>query len=767
VKNEIRILMLEDEAKDVELANRAFREADISFSLKRVESREEFVRELQQNPPDLILSDHALPDFDGSTALAIAREQSADIPFIFFSSSPGEDNILDDLKSGATDYVLKHRLSELAPAVRRALREQDERLRRKQAEAALRKSEEQLRLLIENVVDHAIYMLDAAGRVSTWNAGATRIMGYEEEEAVGMDFSAFFSTKDVAEGVPAGLLKTAVTMPRAHHEGWCVRKDGTRFRSKWVITGIRDTSGSIVGFSNGTQDITHQSKAEEALQKSEERYRQLVELSPCAVVVHSGGRLVFGNSTAAKLLGTDDLKHLIGRPIRDFVHPDYWGIVEERQAAMRQGKTVPFVEERWLRLDGSPVEVVVAATPLIFEQQLEQPAVQVIALDITQRKLGEEALRNSEERFRLAVESVEDYAIYMLDVEGHVTSWNAGAESITGYHSEEVIGHAIDNCFTPEEINQGEAAQELKRAASEGRIQSEGWCLRKGGSHYYAHWTLTVVRDAAGEISGFLKVARDITERKQNEEQVARWNAELEQRVAERTTQLEAANKELEAFSYSVSHDLRAPLRHIDGFVDILQSTAMEKLDEESRQHLQTIADAAKQMGKLIDDLLAFSRMSRVKLNKKPVNLKILAHESMRHLQGDMKGREIEWVIGELPTVQADPELLRQVMMNLIDNALKYTRKRPQTRIEIGSAANEEEITIFVRDNGVGFDMRYADKLFGVFQRLHRTTEFEGTGVGLANVRRIISRHGGRTWAEGAVNQGATFYFSLPKKISE
>ena len=759
--------MLEDEAKDVELADRAFHEADLSFSLKRVESREEFVRELQQNPPDLILSDHALPDFDGSTALAIAREQSADIPFIFFSSSPGEENILDDLKSGATDYVLKHRLSELAPAVRRALREQDERIRRKQAETALRKSEEQLRLLIENVIDHAIYMLDAEGRVSTWNAGAVRIMGYEAEEVIGLDFSTFFITKDVAEDVPAALLDTARTKVRALHEGWCLRKDGTRFRSKWAITSVRDASGNVIGFSNGTQDITHQSKAEDALQKSEERYRQLVELSPCAVVVHSDGRLVFGNSTAAKLLGATDLKQIVGRSIRDFVHADYWGIVEARQADMREGKTVPFVEERWLRLDGSPVEVVVAATPLNFEQQVEPPAVQVIALDITQRKLGEEALRNSEERFRLAVESVEDYAIYMLDAVGRVTSWNAGAERITGYQSGEVIGHAIDNCFTPEEIKQGEAAQELRRAASEGQIQSEGWCLRKDGSHYFAHWTLTAVRDAAGEISGFLKVARDVTERKQHEEQVSRWNTELEQRVAERTTQLEAANKELEAFSYSVSHDLRAPLRHIDGFVDILQTTATEKLDPDSRQHLQTIADAAKQMGKLIDDLLAFSRMSRVKLTKKSVNLKALAQESMRLLQGDMKGREIEWVIGELPTVQADPELLRQVMMNLIDNALKYTRKRPQTRIEIGSTSNDEEIIVFVRDNGVGFDMRYADKLFGVFQRLHRTTEFEGTGVGLANVRRIIYRHGGRTWAEGEVNKGAAFYFSLTKKTGD
>ena len=262
-----------------------------------------------------------------------------------------------------------------------------------------------------------------------------------------------------------------------------------------------------------------------------------------------------------------------------------------------------------------------------------------------------------------------------------------------------------------------------------------------------------------------LRESEERNQRQRREEAIGRWNAELERRVAERTAQLEAANQELEAFSYSVSHDLRAPLRHIEGFVEILQTSAVEKLDEESRQHLDTIARASRQMGKLIDDLLAFSRMSRSAMNKKPVSLANLVEEVAHHAREQLKEREIEWVIGNFPDVLADPEMLRQVLVNLIDNALKYTRTRKPARIELGARETENEVIFHIRDNGVGFDMHYLDKLFGVFQRLHRASEFEGTGVGLANVRRIIHRQGGRTWAEGAVNQGATFYFSLPKRV--
>jgi PAS domain S-box-containing protein len=390
-----------------------------------------------------------------------------------------------------------------------------------------------------------------------------------------------------------------------------------------------------------------------------------------------------------------------------------------------------------------------------------------ISTDITERKRAESQLRASHEalefanhRLRGIIEGTHD-RVAALDTRYCFLTFNSAYRDAfrRDFDRDIVIGMRLSDPLAHAPAEQ-EAQLALWSRAMKGEIFTVTRTQTSDAETRHFEISFSPIRDEHGELLGAAQHIRDITERQRAEDERARLLAE----VARRNALLEAANKELEAFSYSVSHDLRAPLRHIDGFAGLLQRTGAPKLDEKEQRYLALITDSAKRMGRLIDDLLDFSRMGRAELRHAPVDMAALVQAVLRELEPDTQGRVVEWRVGPLPAVQGDGALLRQVWTNLLSNALKYSRPRNPAVIEVGCEKDKPDEAIFyVRDNGVGFEMKYATHLFGVFQRLHRVEDFEGTGIGLANVRRIIARHGGRTWAEGQPDAGATLWFTLPK----
>ena len=358
------------------------------------------------------------------------------------------------------------------------------------------------------------------------------------------------------------------------------------------------------------------------------------------------------------------------------------------------------------------------------------------------------------------MDGVKEYAILTLDPDGNVLSWNAGAERLIGYRAEDILGLPIAR-FYPEEASPVTADEALALAARDGHFREEGWRVRNDGSRFWADVTLTALRDRGGALRGFANITHDMTERRAADEQIRSLNAELEQRVRRRTAELAQAVSELEAFSYSVSHDLRAPLRAIDGFSQALLGHSGPALDEKGRHYLDRIRAGAQRMAELIDDLLLLSRVSRSELRTGPVDVGEIASAIVVEQRRRHPDRRVEVHIAEGMSASADRRLLAVALENLLDNAWKFTARKDPARIEVGADTRDGETVFHVRDDGAGFDMAYADKLFGAFQRLHDPAEFEGTGIGLATAQRVIARHGGRIWADGRLGEGATFYFTL------
>jgi PAS domain S-box-containing protein len=348
--------------------------------------------------------------------------------------------------------------------------------------------------------------------------------------------------------------------------------------------------------------------------------------------------------------------------------------------------------------------------------------------------------------------------IFVRDMSNTITYWNRGAQELYGWMPEQAIGkRSHDLLRTVFPLALGDIYEELLRT---GRWEGELRHTKSDGVTVAVSSRWSLRRDENERPAAILETSNDISGHKRREEEIRGLNAEL----AKWSAELEVANKELEAFAYSVSHDLRAPLRHMAGFAELLQKRASSVLDDKSQRYMTMILESAKRMGDLIDDLLAFSRMGRVEAQMTVVDLDQLVKEVVSEARQETEGREIVWRIDPLPTCYGDRSMLRIVLVNLVSNAIKFTRQRARAEIEIGCAkGSEQEAVVFVRDNGAGFDMKYVDKLFGVFQRLHHADAFEGTGIGLATVQRIIHRHKGNVRAEGAVDQGATFHFSVPK----
>jgi len=620
--------------------------------------------------------------------------------------------------------------------------------KRIQAEDRLKSSLKEIEDLKAALDEHAIVAItDPRGRITYVNDKFCAISKYSRDELLGQDHRIINSAHH-----PKAFIRdlwTTIGSGRVWHGEIKNRaKDGTFYWVDTTLVPFLDERGKPRQYVAIRADITARKAEEEARRATEARYRALFEYAPDGILIaDSRSQYVDANASMCRMLGFTR-GELIGMHASNIVVPEEIRHIEPALSAIN-AKSDYHREWRFRRKDGSVFtgEVIATAMP--------DGNLMGMVRDITERKRIEAAAAH----LASIVESSDD-AIVGKDLSGVVTSWNAGAEKIFGYSAEEMRGRPVARLIPAErQHEETEILACIRRG--ERVINFDTVRLRKDGGTIDVSVTVSAIRDSSGAIVGASKVARDITQRKRAEEEIRRLNVELEQRVVERTAQLEAANKELEAFSYSVSHDLRAPLRAMDGFSQAVLEDFGPEMPDEGRSQLRVIRESAQRMGELIDDLLSFSRLGRQPLSKRTVNTGQLVRAALAELNAEREGRQVEIRIGELPPCECDPALLKQVWTNLLSNALKYTGKRENALVEVGWAEFQGEQAYFVRDNGAGFDMRYAGKLFGVFQRLHRAEEYEGTGVGLAIVQRVVHRHGGRVWAEAAPDRGATFYFTL------
>lgn len=652
---------------------------------------------------------------------------------------------------------------------------------------------EDFKSMIHEVQDYAIILLDVNGNVASWNKGAERINGYSAEEVIGRNFRIFYCQEDRAEGLPDQLLTTARETGRATHEGWRARKDGTRFWGDITATAVHNKQGEVIGYLKITQDLTERKKTEDnasnlveeltqknnELRHSEERYHKMVsELNDYVVIsLDREGYILDWNKGAERVKGYK-ASEIIGKNFRLFyTKEDKEKKLPERllKEASEKGSVS---HEGWrLRKGGGRYWGSVVITALHNERG-EIFGFSKVTKDLSEKKVAEDKLANfadelmfsneelkkSEERYHKMVSEVKDYAILLLDKNGIIQNWNAGAEQIKGYTAHEAIGKSFEMFYTQEDQQDKLPDKLIGEASRIGRVSHEGWRVRKDGTKFWGHVVITALHDLNDSIIGFSKVTRDLTERKKAEDQSKADAVELERR----NRSLERLNAEISSFAYVASHDLKEPLRKIQTFASRIPDVINNP--EAVMELLHKISGSAFRMQKLMDDLLNYSLVSGNDNNFQKVHLNAVLETVQKDLELTIADRHAQVNVEKLPTINGITFQLEQLFLNLLSNSLKFSNPDVPPVITITSSTlRGKEIPlglsndmkkyykVSVTDNGIGFPEEQSQKIFEVFQKLHDKRAFSGSGVGLAIVKRIMENHGGLVMAEGKPGVGATF----------
>ncbi len=503
-------------------------------------------------------------------------------------------------------------------------------------------------------------------------------------------------------------------------------------------------------------------EANKSLTESEGRYRLVVNNSIEAIAVIQDGKFKFVNPAMQELTGYT-APELHNMPVVNYINEEYQKDVIELFEKTLESKINPKIHDYIAHTKNNKILWLESIENQIIWE--DKPAIISFIRDITEKKQVEEALKQSEDKFKYIFDhSLIGKSITSPTGEIHV---NKAFCDMLGYSPEELQNYRWQMITHPEDIEENQKEFDSLLSNEKVSTQFVKRYIHKNGSIIWAEVNTSIRRDKEGKPLYFMTVIIDITERKHAEEEIKKLNIELEKKVIERTAELIESNKELESFSYSVSHDLRAPLRSIDGFSQILLKEYYNKFDKEGKDLLNRIQNSTQFMSRLIEDLLSLSKITRLEIQYQTIDLAKMAKFILDEIKKNNPKHIIDIIINNMPKVKSDINLLKIAMTNLISNAWKFTEKKSKPKIEFGYTRDQDEVVYFIKDNGVGFDMKYADKLFGAFQRLHTQKEFPGTGIGLAIVKRIFNRLGGRIWAEAKEGKGATFYFVLPEKINK